>query len=93
MFKDREETAQSADAKVHSARRRRENRRKALRIDQEWSRERRLRELRSASGRMTDEIATDHAQAQALTRSRAQAVEGHLISQEELDRVLQDDDE
>jgi hypothetical protein len=58
-----------------------------------WGRGEFMRDLERASRRATQEIEADPAQAAALDRSMQQAREGHLISQEELDRELGDDDE
>lgn len=93
VLKDREEATRAANATIYRARRRREISRRAVRIEREWGHEHRLRDLHTASRRITEEIAADSAQARSLTKSRAQAVEGKLISQEELDRALRDDDE
>lgn len=76
----------------------RDRRREARRTEEEhnapmWSRDDFFYDLRRASRRATREIESDPQQASALDRSRRQAREGKLLSQEELDQQLEADDE
>lgn len=76
----------------------RDRRRQARRTEEAhdtpaWTRDDFLHDLGRASRRVTREIESDPQQAAALDRSRRQAREGRLMSKEELERELTDDDE
>jgi len=77
----------SRHARHHRALKRRDERR-----ERAWSRDVFLFDLHKAR-RMTEEIRLEPGAAAALNRARQQAKEGKLISQEDLDRELNADDE
>jgi hypothetical protein len=65
-------------------------RKEAQQPERDWTRDHFLADLNRVSRRITREIESDPAQAAALDRSREQAREGKLISQEEFDRESND---
>lgn len=77
----------SRHARHHRALRRRDEQRERIKGQDVF-----LSDLHRAR-RMTDEIRSEPEQAEALNRARRHAHEGKLISQEELDRELDADDE
>jgi len=77
----------SRHARHHRALRRRDEER-----EKAWSRDAFLSDLHKAA-RMTEEIKSEPGEAAALNRARQHAKEGKLISQEELDREFEADDE
>jgi hypothetical protein len=77
----------SRHARHHRALRRRDEQR-----EKAWNRDAFLSDLHRAA-RMTEEIKEEPGEAAALNRARQHAKEGRLISQEELDREFEADDE
>jgi len=61
--------------------------------EENWSRGDFFHDLGRASRRITREIEADPHQAEALERSREQAREGRVISQEDFDKETSDEDE
>lgn len=82
----------AVDTRVRRANQRRQVKRKQDEREKEWSRETFLDDLFKVSRRATSEIEADPDQAQALDRAREQAREGKTVSQEELERRLNDDE-
>lgn len=77
----------SRHARHHRALRRRDEQR-----ERAWGRDAFLSDLHKAA-RMVEEIKSEPGEAACLDRARQHAKEGKLISQEELDRELEADDE
>jgi hypothetical protein len=89
----RTDAERQADTRVRRAQRKRQVKRKEEGREREWSRDAFLGDLYRISRRATAEIESEPEQAQALDRAREQAREGNLVSQEELERRLNSDDE
>jgi hypothetical protein len=84
--------AEVVDKRVRELSKRTKRQRKDEDRERAWTRETFLSDLDKVSRRATAEIEADPKQAKALDRAREQARAGNLISQEELDRRLNDDE-